>query len=358
MILRDVVLGVILLTLILMIPTTLKSNGSIRLSNGLIETVVARNIVLLMFVALLARSIKFGVDSIGYLEIFDSFCSSQHIDEQNLGLHLSMILINAGMLGACNGSWITGAWAIVFISLLLCLPENLPTRLRFTALLLFSLIGIEFTTNALRQGLSIAVCVVSVAMWSKNKLVAIILAAVSILIHQSTAIILLYFALSTLGWRWFWPGLIIVVGAAIYSIQNNSNLMLLQPFLYEIEKYSVHDADEIGIRVLAFSFIASALVVPLLSAFRGYRINVLRSQPYTIALRLGLCSVPLLVLPYFGYRIIYGLYPLVLYFILLIGPYEGIRVGRLFTLLLSFNTLLLLTWAQGSTYMRQVLFFE
>ena len=63
-------------------------------------------------------------------------------------------------------------------------------------------------------------------------------------------------------------------------------------------------------------------------------------------------------LPYFGYRYIYGILPLVLWMALESLGKSRRLAGRTFGLLLFANLGLLAIWSYGSGYMRTVPFFE
>lgn len=358
MVLRDVLLVIIFIVLVTLLPSMLNASTAMQWRNGARATLAAGVIVLLVVASLFGRSDGFGVDTVAYAELLGHYCRGQSSDNLDLSYRFSLLLINAGMLGACDVSWLPCAWALIISALLLCLPVPWPIRVRYAALLLFSLIGIELTTNALRQGLSIAVCMLGVALWHHNRPGGLMLAIAAVILHSSTALVLLALALSALGWRLFWLGLIMFISLVMYFIQSGAEPPLLRPLIFEIQKYMAHDADELWVRVLAFLSVFGALLAPLFSTVHRRRYTVLRNRTYAIALRIGLCSLPFLALPYFGYRIIYGLYPVILYFTLLIDPRDGLRIGRHFALLLGFNALLLLTWAHGSTYMRTVPFFE
>jgi len=358
MALRDVLLVILAVMLLTLLPAMISGSQTLHPQSGRRSTLAAGVILLLLLASLFARSKGFGVDTLTYADLLGGYCQGHSTDELDLSYRASLLLLNVGMLGACKVSWLPAAWALMVSALLLCLPVPWPFRLRYAALLLFSLIGIELTTNALRQGLSMAVFMLSVALWTRHQMAALLVAVAAVILHTSTAMVLMGLVLSTLPWRWFWLGLLAAIGAVMIFIQYNLEPMLLQPLLYEIQKYMAHDADEVWIRVLAFSSVVAALLVPLFSAVRGRRYTLLSNRAYAIAMRVGFCCVPFLYFPYFGYRIIYGFYPLLLYFTLLNGPREGVRVDRHFALLLGFNALLLLVWAQGSTYMRDVPFLE
>ncbi|MFX7866159.1 hypothetical protein ABTK37_19390, partial [Acinetobacter baumannii] len=85
---------------------------------------------------------------------------------------------------------------------------------------------------------------------------------------------------------------------------------------------------------------------------------ILSDKTYVISLRLAIICVPFLTLPYFGYRFIYGMYPVILFLTLSpsLTPYTN--SGSQFIALSAMNVVILLTWAAGSTYMRELPFFN
>jgi EpsG family len=323
------------------------------ISNGL-----AGALVVTFFVMLAFRNRDFGVDTAAYSEIFKLYCANDPLADFEPSFRYSAAVLNAGMLGRCDVNLLPAIWVLIIVAGLLLMPIP-KMRLRFAALLLFSLIGFELTTNALRQGLSVTILLLALSYWGRNRVVALALAATAVTFHSSTALVLVAWILSTMAWRSF----LIVFGAAIggivFALQTGTIPTFVQPFFYEVQKYLMTEADEIWVRVLAFACVVAALTIPLICNFLATnRREALLNLSYATAVRLSLTCLPALALPYFGYRYVYGIYPLVLYLTFVATSDVSKRRGRHFILLLGFNTAVLLVWSIGSNYMRKVPFFD
>ena len=68
--------------------------------------------------------------------------------------------------------------------------------------------------------------------------------------------------------------------------------------------------------------------------------------------------MPFLALPYFGYRFIYGVYPVLLLLTLTVSRHHFYKPSRHFLLLGAMNLVILLSWSIGSKYMREVPFLN
>ena len=77
-----------------------------------------------------------------------------------------------------------------------------------------------------------------------------------------------------------------------------------------------------------------------------------------MALKLATTCLPFLTLPYFGYRYVYGIYPIVLYLVLRASSDLDVKRGRLLLLITAVNIAILLVWSHGSSYMHEVPFFD
>jgi hypothetical protein len=320
--------------------------------------VVACAILVSFVLALWGRSLGFGVDTAGYAELFQAYCRGQSLEDEQFSYILSIQLLNVGMLGACKIELLPGVWGLLVVLPLLFIREPLALRLSFAAILIFSLVGVELTTNALRQGVSVSSFLLAVSLGRRRSLLALPFLALAALLHTSTFLVLVALGLAMLSWGSF---LFAMVGASLFVtfyIQSGLDIesSLLRPFLYEIQKYLGHEADELWVRILGFAGVVGALACPL---FLPRNAHALRSSAhYQTALKLGAACLPFLSLPYFGYRIIYGIYPLVVYFTLLYGRERSIALSKQVGLLLAFNATLLFVWAQGSAAMREVLFLD
>lgn len=319
----------------------------------------AAGVLIIVFLVLMGfRSRAFGVDTAAYSEVFKLYCANDPLADFETSFRYSSALLNAGMLGYCNVSLLPAIWVLLITTGLLSMPNHRMRR-RFAALLLFSLVGIELTTNALRQGLSVTVMLLAVSHWGRNRVIALGLAAGAVTLHSSTALVLVALALSTMSWPRFLMAFGTTMGGIILVLQSGTAPTLIQPFFYEVQKYLVTEADEIWVRVLAFSCVLAALTIPLFCNFLATnRRGILSNPSYATAARLGLTCLPALALPYFGYRYVYGIYPLVLYLTFVATSNVSMRRGRHFLLLLGTNSVVLLVWSIGSNYMRKVTFFD
>lgn len=356
---RDVLLLTLAAVLVAVMPVlAVQGTARRRIRSGSSLLLAAGVLLLVMFACLSGRSLGFGVDTAAYADLFAGYCSGQPLDDRDASFLAATWLLNGTMLGACDLRWLSSAWAFLVVVPLLCMREPWSMRLVFAAVLLFSLIGIELTTNALRQGLSVSACMLAISIARRRSLLALPIAVLAVLLHSSTSLVLVALAVSLLPWRLFLLAMVASVGVIAQLVVMGFESELLRPLLYEIQKYLMHDADEIWVRVLAYTSVLATLACPLVVAERGRVSALLKRSHYQIALRLTVACLPFLSLPYFGYRMIYGLYPLVLYFTLLANRRDSVLSGKQFALLLTFNSLMLLTWAQASSAMRDVPFFD
>lgn len=304
------------------------------------------------------RSLGFGVDTVTYADLFAAHCHGQTLAGYGASFQLSVAVLEAATLGACRVSLLPVAWAFVVVGLLLLAPAPWPRRLQYVGLLLFSLVGFELTTNALRQSFAVGLSVLAVACYARSRLLALTIAAAAVVAHNSAALVLLGAWGATFGWRWFLAGMVGAVGIVIVSLLTGNVFILLEPLLYEIEKYLGHEDDEIFVRLLAAATLLVALVAPLLAADgRNGRRLVWRSHGYQVALRLAFTCLPLLAVPWFGFRYIYGVYPVVLWLILAQADHWPDWSGRIFGWIVAGNAVILAGWSLGSSYMRLVPFY-
>lgn len=320
---------------------------------------VALVLVALVVFAIATRSQLFGVDTAAYAAILESYCSGQGADELGLSFALSARLLNWAMLGACDMRLLPMAWVLLVVIGILVAAGPLSDKLRYLAVLLVSLVGIELTTNALRQGLSVVLLVAAVSWWPRRWLVSTALGAASVALHASSALVLLAVVAAVFGWRWF----LIAGGAATLlvaaALQREFTFGPVGLFLYEIQKYLAHESDELWIRLLSFTSLISIVAIPRLAArLRESESVQLREGGYARSVRLVASSVPFLFLPYFGYRYIYGILPVVLWIAMGAVRDSPWLAARTFTLLLTVNACLLAVWSYGSNYMRSIPFFE
>jgi hypothetical protein len=315
-------------------------------------------ILLLLMAFMLARSPAFGVDSIAYVEGFGDYCMGIEPLRPELSFDIAHALMNGVMFGRCDPAWMPAAWVGV-IAVGLCLMAAAQTeipRLRFSALLLLSLVGIELLTNAMRQGMAIAFFAAALCHWPRQRVLALALVFLAIALHESMGLAALALLLSMLRWRWFLPAFGLLLTGTGWVLANEADARLLEPFFYEIRKYLGHEDDEIWVRALAFATLLSAIAAPWIAATSN-RGSLWRSAQHQQALRVAATCLPFMALPWFGYRYVYAVYPLVLA-LTLSNPTSKPVALRHFFLLLFFNALLLVAWSQGSSLIRETPFLS
>lgn len=317
-----------------------------------------------LVILLCMRSLNFGVDTVAYSELFTHYCNGGDLYDVEVSFQAATLLLNTLMLGACSTPLLPAAWALAIVLPVLVLPVPWRLRVSYLGAFLLSIVGIELATNALRQGLSVGFMLLCISIHTtqigQRRWLALPFALAAILFHSSAMLFLAAYLLARLPWYLFLGSSLAIVFYIVSSLDTGFALPLASDLIYEIQKYSAHEDDELWIRVLAFSTVLAALVAPLLARDNTTLRLALWNGPYAIAVRLSLLCVPFLPLPYFGYRFIYGVYPAILFLTLSASLSPNIPpLGRPHTQLLwlmAMNVLVLLAWAAGSSYMREVPF--
>lgn len=319
---------------------------------------------IILILLLCFRSLEFGVDTVVYAELFSHYCSGSSLNDEGRSFQVAMHTLNAFMLGACSTSLLPASWVFAIVMLVLFMPVSWLLRISYLAAFLLSIIGIELTTNAMRQGFSVCFMLLCISFLTTQiglrRWLALPFAFAALLFHDSAALFLVAFLIALLPWHLFLGTSIVIVFFIVISLDKGLNLPLVSDLIYEIQKYAAHDNDELWIRVLSFATVLAALVAPLLASNNKSLPLKLVNGPYAIAARLSLLCLPSLVLPYFGYRFIYGLYPIILFLTLCssmlpkASPLERPYVHFLW--LTAMNSLVLLIWSAGSRFMREVPF--
>lgn len=311
-------------------------------------------VVTALVAALGTRPVAFGVDTLTYFRMYDQFCFSSD-DGLELSYRTAFSLLNVFQFGACNSWYLTTTWIVLIALCFAALPDRPVVRVKLAALALFSLIGVELATNALRQGLSAAVMMLAFAWFRRNRPVGVAVAVLALLLHASTGLVLVAVAISLLRFRYFAVAFAALLALVLSYSYLGLNIEALNRLTWEIDKYSAHDADDLYIRILA----AAQLFVPWTVAIVT-RAWVDDEHPATradlaVALKISLTALPALALPYFGYRYIYGIYLVVLY----LSRHAVLDDRRpAFEMVLIANGLIALVWALGSSYIGQVPFVE
>lgn len=353
MFLTDIVLMAIVLSL--------SSGVSARLLNVrhpapyLIGGATAAGFIIIM---MCFRSLDFGVDTVTYAGIFTDFCKGGLIEDRESSFQIATEALNFAMFGSCDTNLLPTAWIFLIVLPVLFFRAPWRVRLCYLSAFLLSLIGIELSTNALRQGLSAGLIVLGISLAPVSLLFTVLFGAFSMAFHTSAGLVLLGYLLARQNWKVFLSLMTGLILLTLHSLHSSIELPFVSRFLYEINKYTMHESSELWIRILSFSCVVAALLAPLLFRRNGVKISgILSDKSYVIALRLAIICTPFLALPYFGYRFIYGMYPAILFLTLSpsLAPYT--KSGRQFTALSAMNVAILLAWAAGSTYMRELPFF-
>ncbi|CAM3335797.1 EpsG family protein [Cupriavidus taiwanensis] len=303
------------------------------------------------------RSLQFGVDTAAYANIFSDFCKGGLITDRESSFQIATEVLNFTMLGSCDTQLLPAVWVLLIVLPALFFRAPWQVRLCYISALLLSLVGIELSTNALRQGLSTGWLVFAVSLAPITSLLTVLFSAVAMAFHPSAGLVLLGYLLARQRWKIFLPLVVGLLVLTVHSLNASIELPLVSRFLYEIRKYLAHEDSELWIRILSFACVVAALLAPQLSRFPEVSIPaVMADRYYAVALRMAIVCLPFLALPYFGYRFIYGMYPIILF--LTLSPTLGNHVDtrRQFLLLCAMNVTILLVWAAGSTYMRDLPF--
>lgn len=347
------------LTLVWALPAWLAASASLPRQQAPVwaADTLATLLLALLTLAMVLRSPSFGIDTPTYIEAFSHYCLNVEPARHDLSFELAHALMNVLMLGACRPGWLPAAWMGVVLVAVACTSPSVTPRARLWSLFLFSFVGIELLTNAMRQGMALAVFVAGLSQWKRRRHLSAVLIGVALLLHDSMILALFAMLLCLLPWRLFLPALLAAVGGTMYALQFNLELLMLEPLLFEIRKYLGHESDELLIRLLSFGTLMAAALCPSLVAQRGTRRTVWDSAPQQRALRLVVTCLPFLAIPWFGYRYIYAIYPIVL-FITITRMHDHQSAARHYFLVLGLNAAVLLVWSLGSSLMRETPFLQ
>jgi hypothetical protein len=358
--LNQVLLLVAAAILLAAVPLRVYANANLGTDQRADWTSAALGALVATMVALLVatRSPVFGVDTATYLNLFGGYCLGEDVSGEGTSFLLSVTLLDTAMLGACQARLLPLAWASLFVGLLLLAPSDRRHKAAFLGLLMLSLIGIELATNALRQSLSVGVSIIAVALYPRSRLAALVVAGAAVALHTSGALVLLAAWGATFRWPLFLLGMAAGIAIVAGALLSGNVFFLIEPLLYEIQKYLGHEADEIWVRAMAAACVLLAIGAPMLAADgpEGRR-RLWHDADYQVALRLAFTCIPFLAIPWFGFRYMYGVYPILLWLVLLAGARQPGLAGRQFGWTLAGNLVILFAWSFGSSYMLLVPFY-
>ena len=324
---------------------------------------VAASVAMVVLMGL--RSLGFGVDTVAYAELFTHYCNGGQLSDVDGSFRVATWMLNGLMFGACSTPWLPAAWIVGVVVPVLLIDAPARLKVFYLCAFLFSIVGVELSTNALRQGLSVGMMLLGISLLSRPSgsrvALAMVLGLFAVAFHAGATLFIGVYLIARLRWRLFLGMLGLLVWLTLRYMDADLVLPFAGDFLYEIRKYADHEGDEIWIRVLAFACVLAALAAPVLAGGCAKVRQALSSGPYATALRLGVLCLPFQVLPYFGYRFVYGVYPVILFLTLaasmLPAPRRPLAPERpLFLWIVGLNVLVLLAWAAGSSYMREVPF--
>ena len=311
----------------------------------------ASALAVLLIGALAFRNPSFGTDTANYGTIFQEFCRQGELPNTEFSYLVSVWTIDAAMLGSCNVGLLPVTWLFLVVGIVLGSIGPWQLKLRVMVVLLLSIVGIALTTDALRQGLSVGLMLAALGYWhQKQRAAAVVLSGLSVAFHSSAALVLIALGASTLGWPWLLAVLASVTGAITFAIQTSDSMASALPVISTLLIYASHNNDELIIRVLTFASVVSTLAAPLLAArSAAARRDAFALPGYQTALRLAVCCLPPLSLPYFGYRFIFGVYPLILWLVIS-ATLAREDDSAVFGWSLGGNAVILLLWCFGSNY--------
>jgi EpsG family len=339
----------------LSIHSSLLAVGSLQ-GNWQMATIGAI-ISFVLTVAISLRNPLFGVDTLTYAGIFNSYCAEESLSNLETSFLYSVRTINVLMLGLCDSRYLSFSWVAFIVIGLFAMRAEFSEKTIYISMFLTSMVGIELTTNALRQGFSIVLLIAALSYYKYNNPLAAILVILSVALHTSSALIILFFFLCSLKMRAFLISVCILSFLIISAVKSGTTLLIASQFVYEIQKYLEHDADEIAIRMLAFACVLSVAIVPVILSSSA-RLALWKSRNYSIAIKMLLVCIPFLYLPYFGYRLIYGTFPVVLWLVMTRLFQSGKFTLGIFMSLTFANLAILWIWSAGSSYMRSIVFLS
>lgn len=314
---------------------------------------VAILLILIMFPAIVLRNVDFTIDARAYLEFFQTWCQFGYAGREGFTFETSMALINTAMLGACDPALLTAAWAGIICVLILASPAPLRSRLLFLGAFLFSMPGIEMLTNVMRQGIAASFLVCALGFLKKSRLMAMLLASLAMLFHISSIMFIGAWWLARQRYRYV--AMVLGVLALLGVFLNNPPQFALNayPPLRYVAIYAQIENFDAFIRAIVLLNIAAVALLPIfVDRDVKFEWGAIAEGDSAFLVKLTLICILASVLPGFGYRFAYGVFPIVLWTILDTGD----KSGRRFPFVLIINMLVLIAWSFGSSYMRSVAF--
>ncbi|EPE0640032.1 EpsG family protein [Vibrio cholerae] len=299
------------------------------------------------------KSEQFGADTKNYLADFSGFCISPNLYEGiDYSYEYSFKLINFLMLGECNPEWLMWIWAIFIFSILIVIIFFSGVSFIYIVSIVSSFIGVELLTNAMRQGFSIVIFLLAIVFLYKNRLVIhVFFLLLSFAFHQSTILIFGFLLLSKFNYKVFTPLLLLTV-TLVFSSSSIDFLTFVLDFKMMILRYIPYSSDDFIIRILGF--LNFSLVLFIAKSYIGRESDIISNVIINLFSLSLLCSF----VPYFGFRIIYGLFPVFILISVLYFKGKSADYKRYLSLVTVINSFFAIFWLLGSSQMRKIDFMS
>ncbi|WP_323633524.1 EpsG family protein [Enterobacter hormaechei] len=311
-------------------------------------------VFLTLLVLFLFKNEYFGADTKNYLNEFTDYCLNP-ASYTGLDYTYKIIfnLLNFLMAERCEVNWIIWLWpyfviSIIFITTLVFKLDKLIIITLFS-----SFIGIELLTNAMRQGFSIAILFLSFSFYFKRRYVSFgVLAALSLLFHQASALIIVIFIISRLNYKLIVPsmvmGIFLLFGTAYLDFVPG-----VLSFKASIYKYMPYASDDFIVRLISLINLMVTFFV-YLSFARKFSVKDDITLNVIINI-VAICSIVSIV-PYLGFRVVYGVYPLFLLMTYISVKRYSQQSYKFLSYVTCGNIFITILWLCGSAHMRAIPF--
>lgn len=311
-------------------------------------------ILIFFLVLFFFKNIEFGADTNNYLEEFNEYCASPATYHGiDYTYKFAFELLNFVIAGTCEVKWLIWAWPISVIFACSVTVYIFKINGLFIIAVFSSFIGIELLTNAMRQGLSIAILLLAFGFYLSGRFFYfVIFAFLAFLFHQASILIISILLLSKINYKLVIPMLFITV----YLLLGTSFLDVL-PGSTEVKaviyKYLPHAKEDIIIRILSMLNLLCTIVIYFVIM---RRLNTKDKKTYNLIFNLIAICLLLSLIPYLGFRVIYGIYPLLLLLTYFSVKKHCTDAYLYLSLIVCVNTTLTILWLCGSSHMRQISF--
>lgn len=303
------------------------------------------------------RTHQFGADTKNYLYEFSVYCSNgNQYEGVDYTYNLTFYLIDSLMLKTCQIEWLIWIWPLIIVSAFFCAIFILKADIIYMIAFFSSFIGIELLTNAMRQGISISLLIIGFSFYFNRRfLFSFIFLCLSMLFHTASLITVVIFIVSRINYKLLVPSLFLCT----YFIFFTSYLSFvpgLDVVISSVLKYMIYTGDDFIVRLISVADVFISLLVFFLLIRRdatSYKkiINILINVFYICVL--------LSFVPYLGFRVIYGVYPIMLMMICFYLKQSDRNLSYIYLSLMVFvNSTITIMWLFGSSHMNSIPFVE